>query len=159
MVSSFNVDEILTCLKNTYLSEHNIIRAQSEKKLSELKEQNILFFSTKLIDLLCTGQLDKNLRMSIILFLKKCIKEKINKKVLDKDTNNQLIELYITILVNQNKSLKEIENIKETFISLLDNTTGEIIIEIINYINKQISSMPLGSVNGVNISNSSRRRT
>ena len=149
MATSFNVEEILTCLKNTYLSGDKNIRDQSEKKLSELKDQNILIFSTKLIELLSTGQLDKNLRMSIILLLKRSMNEKINNKTLDKDTNNQLIQLYITILVNPNKSFKEIENLKETFISLLDITTGEIIIEIINYINKQISSMPLGSVNGV----------
>jgi len=149
MASSINVEEILTCLKNTYLSGDNNIRAQSEKKLSELKEQNILSFSTKLIELLSTGQLDENLRMSIILLLKRSINQKIENKALDKDTNNQLIQLYITILVNPNKSFKEIENLKETFISLLDITTGEIIIEIINYINIQISSMPLGSVNGV----------
>ena len=151
MSTSLNIEEILTNLKNTYQSPDKNIRTQSEKKLSELKDQNILSFSSQLIDLLKLSlkEVDKNLRMSIILLLKRSIKEKIDKKALDNDSCNQLIQLYISIIVNPNMSQKEIENLKESFITLLNNTKGEILIEIIKYINKQISSIPLGSVNGV----------
>ena len=151
MSTSLNIEEILTNLKNTYQSPDKNIRTQSEKKLSELKEQNIISFSSQLIDLLKLSlkEVDKNLRMSIILLLKRSIKEKIDKKTLDNDSCNQLIQLYISIIVNPNMSLKEIENLKESFLTLLNNTKGEILIEIIKYINKQISSIPLGSVNGV----------
>ena len=151
MSSSFNIEEILTCLKNTYLSPDKKIREQSEEKLSHLYEQNIVSFSSQLIDLLklSLNEIDKNLRMSIILFLKRSVKEKIKKKLLDKDSNIQLIQLYITIIVYPNMENKEIENLKEIFLLLLNETSGEILIEIIKYINKQISSMPLGSVNGV----------
>ncbi len=149
MSSSFNIEEILTCLKNTYSSPNNNIRTSSEKKLSELKVDNIVVFTSNFIDLLSSKQLDQNLRMSIILLLKRIIKEKDDNNELDIDSNNQLIQLYITILVNPNISFKEIENLKETFILLVNNTTGEVLLEIINYINKQKSSMPLGSVNGV----------
>ena len=151
MSTSLNIEEILTNLKNTYQSPDKNIRTQSEKKLSELKDQNIISFSSQLIDLLKLSlkEVDKNLRMSIILLLKRSIKEKIDKKTLDNDSCNQLIQLYISIIVNPNMSLKEIENLKESFLTLLNNTKGEILIEIIKYINKQISSIPLGSVNGV----------
>ena len=151
MSSSFNINEILICLKNTYSSQDKNIRVQSEQKLSELKDQNIILFSSKLIDILKSNsdQIDKNLKLSIILLLKRSIKEKIEKEELDKDSCNQLIQLYITIIVNPIISNKELENLNETFVSLLNNTTGEILLEIINYINKEISSMPVGSVNGV----------
>ena len=151
MSSSFNINEILICLKNTYSSQDKNIRVQSEQKLSELKDQNIILFSSKLIDILKSNseQVDKNLKLSIILLLKRSIKEKIEKEELDKDSCNQLIQLYITIIVNPIISNKELDNLNETFISLLNNTTGEILLEIINYINKEISSMPVGSVNGV----------
>ena len=149
MSSSFNINEILICLKNTYSSQDKNIRVQSEQKLSELKEQNIILFSSKLIDILKSNQIDKNLKLSIILLLKRSIKEKIEKEELDKDSCNQLIQLYITIIVNPIITNKELENLNETFISLLNNTTSEILLEIINYINKEISSMPIGSVNGV----------
>lgn len=151
MSSSLNIEEILTNLKNTYQSTNKNIRLQSEKKLAELKDKNIIVFSSQLIDLLKLSlkEVDKNLRMSIILLLKRSIKEKIEKKALDNDSCNQLIQLYITIIVNPNMSLKEVENLKESFSTLLNNTKGEILIEIIKYINKQISSIPLGSVNGV----------
>ena len=151
MSSSFNIEEILACLKNTYLSPDKKIRDKSEEKLSHLYEQNLVSFSSKLIDLLklSLNEIDKNLRMSIILFLKRSVREKINKNLLDKDSNNQLIQLYITIIVFPNMENKEIDNLKETFLLLLNESNGEILIEIIKYINKQISSMPLGSVNGV----------
>ena len=151
MSTSLNIEEILANLKNTYQSSDKNVRSQSEKKLSELKDQNIISFSSQLIDLLKLSlkEVDKNLRMSIILLLKRSIKEKIDKKTLDNDSCNQLIQLYISIIVNPNMSLKEIENLKESFLTLLNNTKGEILIEIIKYINKQISSIPLGSVNGV----------
>jgi superfamily I DNA/RNA helicase len=68
---------------------------------------------------------------------------------LDQNSNNQLIQLYITILVNPSLSKKELENLGDTFSIILNNSRPEILIEIINYINKEISSMPLGSVNGV----------
>ena len=146
-----NIEEILICLKNTYKSPDKKVREESEKKLSELKNQNIVSFSTQLIDLLKlpSQELDNNLRMSIILQLKRSIKEKIENDLLDLDSCNQLIQLFITIIVNPMMIRKEIENLKETFISLLNNTTVDILIEIIKYINEQISSMPLGSVNGV----------
>ena len=151
MSSSFNINEILICLKNTYSSQDKNIRVQSEQKLSELKDQNIILFSSKLIDILKSNseQVDKNLKLSIILLLKRSIKEKIEKEELDKDSCNQLIQLYITIIVNPIISNKELDNLNETFVSLLNNTSGEILLEIINYINKEISSMPVGSVNGV----------
>ena len=151
MSSSFSIEEILTCLKNTYLSPDKRVRAESEKKLSELKDQNILTFISQLIDLLklSLNEIDKNLRMSIILLLQRSIKEKIKENKLDENSNNQLIQLYITIIVNPNMTEKEIENLKETFILLLNNTKTEVLIEMITYINKQLLSMPLSSVNGV----------
>ena len=151
MTTPLNIEEILICLKNTYKSPDKKVREESEKKLSELKNQNIVSFSTQLIDLLKlpSQELDNNLRMSIILQLKRSIKEKIENDLLDLDSCNQLIQLFITIIVNPMMIRKEIENLKETFISLLNNTTVDILIEIIKYINEQISSMPLGSVNGV----------
>jgi hypothetical protein len=82
MSTSLNIEEILTNLKNTYQSSDKNVRSQSEKKLSELKDQNIISFSSKLIDLLKLSlqEVDKNLRMSIILLLKRSIKERIEKK-------------------------------------------------------------------------------
>ena len=151
MSNSFSIEEILTCLKNTYLSPDKSVRTESEKKLSELKDQNILTFTSQLIDLLklSINGIDKNLRMSIILLLQRSIKGKIKENKLDENSNNQLIQLYITIIVNPNMTEKEIENLKETFILLLNNTKTEVLIEMIAYINKQLLSMPLSSVNGV----------
>jgi len=151
MSSSFNINEILACLKNTYSSTDKNIRVQSEQKLSELKDLNIVAFTSKLIDLIKSNsnEINKDLKLSMILLLKRNIKEKIEKEELDKDSCNQLIQLYITIIVNPNMSPKFLENLNDTFSNLIKNTTVDILVEIINYINKQISSMPLGSVNGV----------
>ena len=161
MSSSFNINEILICLKNTYTSSDKNIRVQSEQKLSELKDQNIVTFSSKLIEILKSNssEIDKNLKLSIILLLKRSIIEKIEKEELDRDSCNKLIQLYISIIVNpliSNKealnpiiSNKELENLIETFSTLLDNNSGDILLEIINYINKEIPAMPVGSVNGV----------
>ena len=82
MSTSLNIEEILTNLKNTYQSSDKNVRSQSERKLSELKDQNIISFSSKLIDLLKLSlqEVDKNLRISIILLLKRSIKERIEKK-------------------------------------------------------------------------------
>ena len=149
MSSSFDINEILICLKNTYSSSDKNIRLQSEQKLSKLKDENIVTFATKLIDLLKSSKIDHNLKIAIILLLKRGIKEKIEKEELENDSCNKLIQLYITILVNPILTNKELENLNETFGYLLNNTSGEILLEIIKYINKEITSMPLGSVNGV----------
>lgn len=151
MSNSFNIQEILTCLKNTYLSSDKKIRNESEKILSELKELNIVTFTSKLIDLLkiSSNELDKNLKMSIILLLQRSIKEKIIEGKINNNSNNQLIQLYITIIVNPIINEKELDNLKETFIILLNNTKSEVLIEMIEYISKQLLSMPLSSVNGV----------
>ncbi len=151
MSSSFNINEILICLKNTYSSQDRNIRVQSEQKLSELRDQNIVSFSSKLIEILKSNssEIDKNLRISIILLLKRSIIEKIEKEELVKDSCNQLIQLYITIIVNPMISNKELENLIETFSKLLENNSGDILLELINYINKEIQAMPVGSVNGV----------
>ena len=151
MSSSFQINEILTCLKNTYSSTDKNVRLQSEQRLSELKNQNIVIFTSKLIDTLklSSGEIDLNLRLSIILLLQLSIKEKIEKEELDKDSCNQLIQSYITIIVNPVLSNKELENLAETFSNLLAYTSGEILLEIITYINKEIHRMPVGSVNGV----------
>ena len=149
MSSSFDINEILLCLKNTYSSPDKNIRLQSEQKLSKLKDENIVTFTTKLIDLLKSSKIDHNLKIAIILLLKRGIKEKIEKEELENDSCNKLIQLYITILVNPILTNKELENLSETFGNLLNNTSGEILLEIIKYISKEITSMPLGSVNGV----------
>ena len=152
MSSSFNIHEILTCLRNTYSSQDKNVRLQSEQKLSELKDQNIITFSSKLIEILKSNseEIDKDVKLSIILLLKRSIKEKVEKEELDNNTCNQLIQLYITIIVNPLMSTRDLNNLNESFSNLLSITSGEILLEIINYINKEIPSMPLGSVNGVN---------
>jgi hypothetical protein len=149
MSSSFDINEILLCLKNTYSSSDKNIRLQSEQKLSKLKDENIVTFTSKLIDLLKSSKIDQNLKIAIILLLKRGIKEKIEREELENDSCNKLIQLYITILVNPILTNKELENLKETFGNLLNKTSGEILLQIIKYIYKEIASMPLGSVNGV----------
>ena len=69
MSSQFNIREILICLRNTYSSKDKNVRVQSEQKLSELKEQNIVEFSSKLIEILKSNsdEIDNNLKLSIIL--------------------------------------------------------------------------------------------
>ena len=151
MSSSFNINEILICLKNTYSSSDKNIRVQSEQKLSILKDLNIVTFTSKLIELIKmnSNEINKDLKLSIILLLKRNIKEKIEKEELDKDSCNQLIQLYLTIIVDPNMTPKFLDNLNETFGNLIKISSVEILVEIINYINKQIYSMPLGSVNGV----------
>ena len=46
MSTTLNIEEILICLRNTYMSPDKKVREESEKKLSELKNQNIVSFST-----------------------------------------------------------------------------------------------------------------
>jgi hypothetical protein len=152
MSSSFNIHEILTSLRNTYSSKDTNVRLQSEQKLAKLKDENIVTFSSKLIEILKSNsdEIDKDLKLSIVLLLKRSIKEKIEKEELDINSYNQLIQLYITIMVNPNISTKNLKILYEAFLILLNKTSGEILLEIIKYIKKEIPSMPLGSVNGVN---------
>ena len=144
----YNENEILLCLKNTYTSPDKNIRTQSEEKLSTLINSNIINFSSYLIELF-KKEKDKNLRLSIILFLKRKLSEKAENNILSKDDLNSLIQIYILIMVDQNISIKELNNLKDTFIILLSTSSIQMLSEIINYIQKQISLLPLGSINGV----------
>ena len=149
MSSPYNINEILICLKNTYSSPDKNIRLESEKKLAELRNQNIVEFSSQLITLLKSNEIDNNLKISIILLLKRSLKEKINKNEIDKIQCGQLIQQFIIILVNPSLLKKQLENLSEVFTMLLDMSSEETLIEIMKYISNQISSMPLGSFNGV----------
>ena len=151
MSASFDVNEILTCLKNTYSSPDKNIREESEKKLSELKNQNIVEFTSQLITLLKsnTPEIDKNIKLSIILLLKRSLKEKIQNAEISQTQNEQLIQQFIIILVYPSLSKKELENLIEVFSMSIELCPGETLIGIINYIKKEIASMPLGSFNGV----------
>jgi len=151
MSASFDVNEILTCLKNTYSSPDKKIREESEKKLSELKNQNIVEFTYQLITLLKSNapEIDKNIKLSIILLLKRSLKEKIQNAEISQTQNEQLIQQFIIILVYPSLSKKELENLIEVFSMSIELCPGETLIGIINYIKKEIASMPLGSFNGV----------
>ena len=149
MSSTYNINEILICLKNTYSSPDKKIRLESENKLAELRNQNIVEFSSQLITLLKSNEIDNNLKISIILLLKRSFKEKINKNEIDKIQCGQLIQQFIIILVYPSLLKKQLENLSEVFTMLLDMSSEETLIEIMKYISNQISSMPLGSFNGV----------
>ena len=149
MSSPYNINEILICLKNTYSSPDKNIRLESENKLAELRNQNIVEFSSQLITLLKSNEIDNNLKISIILLLKRSLKEKINKNEIDKIQCGQLIQQFIIILVYPSLLKKQLENLSEVFTMLLDMSSEETLIEIMKYISNQISSMPLGSFNGV----------
>ena len=149
MSTSYNINDILVCLKNTYSSPDKNIRLESEKKLAELKNQNIVEFSSQLITLLKSNEIDKNMKISIILLLKRSLKEKIDKNEIDKIQCGQLIQQFIIILVYPSLLKKQLENLSEVFTMLLDMSSEETLIEIMKYISNQISSMPLGSFNGV----------
>ena len=151
---SFNTEEILINLRSTYMSPDKNLRMQAEEKLSEMKDKNFLGFVTQLIEILKspTNVIDSNLKISIILLLNRIIREKIEKDDFPKDTRNSIIQLYLIIIVNPIMSNKEIDNLGETFTALLDATVNEknsVLIDIINYISSQLSSMSLGSVKGV----------
>ena len=151
MSSSNNINEILLCLKNTYSSADKKIRKESEQKLDILKNQNIIEFSTQLIMLIKSNSpdIDNNLKLSIILYLKRCLKEKIEKEEINKTQSEQLIQQFIITLVYPSLSKKHLENLSDVFTMVLEISPEETLIGIIKYINQEISSMPLGSVNGV----------
>ena len=67
-----NINKILICLKNTYSSPDKKDRENSEKTLAQLKNQNMVEFSTQLITILKSNlaQIDNNLKISLILYLK-----------------------------------------------------------------------------------------
>ena len=149
MSESYNINLILECLKNTYSSPDKKVRAKSEEKLAELKNQNIVDFSSQLTTLLKSNEIDKNMKISIILYLKRSLKEKIDKNEIDKIQCGQLIQQLIIILVYPSLTKKQLENLSEVFGLLLDMSPEETLLEIIKYINNQRDSMPLGSFNGV----------
>ena len=151
MSISFDVKEILICLKNTYSSPDKKVREESEKKLATLKNQNIVEFTSQLITLLKTDspEIDKNIKLSIILLIKRSLREKIENEEINKIQNEQLIQQLIIILVYPSLSKKEIENLSEVLKLSLEICQEETLIGIINYINKEKSSMPLDSFNGV----------
>ena len=151
MSSSFNINEILICLKNTYSSPDKKIREESEKKLAQLKNHNIVEFATQLINLLKANiqEIDQNMKISIILLLKRSIKEKIENEEINKTQCEQLIQQFIIIIVYPNLSKKELENLSTVFTNILEICPEETLIGIIKYINKEIHSMPLGSFNGI----------
>ena len=113
MSISFDVKEILICLKNTYSSPDKKVREESEKKLATLKNQNIVEFTSQLITLLKTDspEIDKNIKLSIILLIKRSLREKIENEEINKIQNEQLIQQLIIILVYPSLSKKEIENL------------------------------------------------
>ena len=145
---SYDSEEIITCLKNTYQSPDKNIRKSSEQKLNKLINQNLIEFISNLITIF-KKQLDNNLRLSIILFLKNSIEDKIENNLITSEELNSLIQIYILILVDQNISKKELNNFKDTFIILINNSSYQILLEIITYLKKQISELPLGSINGL----------
>jgi len=79
-------------LKNTYSSLDKKVIENSEKTLAQLKNQNIVEFSTQLITILKSNlaEIDNNLKISLILYLKRSLKEKIEKEEINKIQCEQL---------------------------------------------------------------------
>ena len=143
-----DLNDILTCLQNTYMSPDKNTRMKSEEKLLIGFNENLIDFITNLMNIL-KQQNDKNIRLSIILFLRRNLSKKIENNLISKDNMNSLIQMYLLIMVEQNISNKELDNLKDTFIILLTNVSAQILIEILEYIKKQITSLSLGSINGI----------
>ena len=138
-------------MKNTYSSLDKKVIENSEKTLAQLKNQNIVEFSTQLITILKSNsiEIDNNLKISLILYLKRSLKEKIEKEEINKIQCEQLIQQFIIILVFPSLTKNQLDNLSEVFTMIIEICTEDILIGIIKYINKEISSMPLGSFNGV----------
>ena len=146
--TQYELNEIIPCLKNTYISSDKNIRMKSEQKLLSLLNENLINFITNILNIL-KQEKDKNIRLSIILFLKRNISKKIESNSISKENMNSLIQIYLLIMVEQNISNKELDNLKDTFIILLNKIPLQILLEIIEYIKKQITSLSLGSINGI----------
>ena len=143
----YDSNEILTCLRNTYLSQDKNIRTKSEQKLSSLINQNLLGFVSNLIELF-KKESDKNLRLSIILFLKHNIEEKAKNNSIKKQELSPLINGYIPLFVEPNLSKKELNNFKDTFLILLDISSHQILLDVIENLKLELSSLNLGRING-----------
>ena len=143
----FDTNEILTCLRNTYQSQDKNIRTKSEQKLTSLINQNLLEFVSNITELF-KKESDKNLRLSIILFLKHNIEEKAKNNLIKKEDLSPLINKYIPLFVEPNLSKKELNNFKITFLILLDISSHQILLDVIDDLKSRLSLLNLGDING-----------
>ena len=142
----FDTNEILTCLRNTYQSQDKNIRTKSEQKLTSLINQNLLEFVSNITELF-KKESDKNLRLSIILFLKHNIEEKAKNNLIKKEDLSPLINKYIPLFVEPNLSKKELNNFKITFLILLDISSHQILLDVIDDLKSRLSLLNLGDIN------------
>ena len=109
-------------MKNTYSSPDKKVRGNSEKTLAQLKNQNIVEFSTQLITILKSNsvEIDNNLKISLILYLKRSLKEKIEKEEINKIQCEQLIQQFIIILVFPSLTKNQLDNLSEVFTMIIE---------------------------------------
>ena len=109
-------------MKNTYSSLDKKVIENSEKTLAQLKNQNIVEFSTQLITILKSNsvEIDNNLKISLILYLKRSLKEKIEKEEINKIQCEQLIQQFIIILVFPSLTKNQLDNLSEVFTMIIE---------------------------------------
>ena len=114
------IQQILTCLENTYKSTDKEIRKKSEQFLKQA-ENNLFSHLIQIFNFIKKNTLSKELNNAFIIFIRNSIINKKNSNLLSKDNYIELIMLIINIIVDPQYPPQCLREMNKIFEEIIDN--------------------------------------
>ena len=114
------IQQILTCLENTYKSTDKEIRKKSELFLKQA-EKNLFSHLIQIFSFIKYNTLSKELNNAFIIFIRNSIINKKNSNLLSKDNYIELIMLIINIIIDPKYPPQCLREMNKIFEEIIDN--------------------------------------
>ena len=114
------IQQILTCLENTYKSTDKEIRKKSEAFLKQA-EKDLFPHLIQIFSFIKYNTLSKELNNAFIIFIRNSIINKKNSNLLSKDNYVELIMLIINIIIDPKYPPQCLREMNKIFEEIIDN--------------------------------------
>ena len=114
------IQQILTCLENTYKSPDKELRKKSENSLKQV-EKDLFSHLIQIFAFIKKNTLSKELNNAFIIFIRNSIINKKNSNLLSKDNYIELIMLIINIIIDPQYPPQCLREMNKIFEEIIDN--------------------------------------
>ena len=131
----------LNCLKASFTEKNNQERKKAEAKLFELRnfnfksESDFLNHICAILEILKSDELDTKMKISVVVYLKNILKQKIEEKNFNKQDLLNILRMFIELYLSEHLSDQLMQNLNLSLNDILNSgLVDESIEELINYL-------------------------
>lgn len=147
------IEETLQCLQKTFMEKNNLERQKAEKKLKELEVNILPHIRSILLGL--GSDLKQDIKLSIILYLKNMIRNRLETRSLTTEEVITLVNTFIEVILTTNLNDQLIQNLSLSLTYILNSNyviqNPNVVVNISSLLNNFLSKKEASGITEIEL--------